>query len=138
MRIGELAAILQVSTKTLRHYERIGLLPKPLRAENGYRYYPEEVVKLAQKIIALRQLNLSLDTIRDLLQAEPEDTMRERLLSIMDERRQEMSLEIAVMQGRQEDLEARFLSLIQTPASKSGKCICGLLQESCSCDGEKG
>ena len=39
MRIGELAAKLSVSTKTLRHYEKIGLLPPAARSENGYRVF---------------------------------------------------------------------------------------------------
>lgn len=133
MLIGELAKTLKVSTKTLRHYERIGLLPEPSRAENGYRHYSDQTVILARKIVALRRLNFSLDKIKDLLLNTAEDTLRERLISIMDVRRQEISLEIAVMQGQQEDLEARFLSLMQTASSKSGKCICGLLQEKCSC-----
>jgi DNA-binding transcriptional MerR regulator len=43
MRIGELARATGVSIDTLRYYERIGLLPKVRRADNGYREYPAEV-----------------------------------------------------------------------------------------------
>jgi len=39
MRIGELAAIAGVTTRTVRHYHRIGLLPEPERQSNGYREY---------------------------------------------------------------------------------------------------
>lgn len=38
---GELAAAAGVSTDTLRHYERKGVLPIPRRGANGYRLYPE-------------------------------------------------------------------------------------------------
>lgn len=38
-RSGELARLTGVSTDTLRHYERIGVLPGPPRAANGYRVY---------------------------------------------------------------------------------------------------
>ena len=38
-RSGELACLAGVSTDTLRHYERIGVLARPPRAHNGYRVY---------------------------------------------------------------------------------------------------
>lgn len=39
MKIGELANRTGVSTRTIRYYERIGLIPSPGRASNGYRRY---------------------------------------------------------------------------------------------------
>lgn len=39
MRIGELAAALQINPKTIRYYEAIGLLPAPRRNSAGYRLY---------------------------------------------------------------------------------------------------
>src|SRR5699024_11546014 len=44
MRIGELADAADTTTKTLRYYEAIGLLPPPERAPNGYRDYPEAML----------------------------------------------------------------------------------------------
>lgn len=40
----ELAASAGVSTDTLRHYERSGVLPKPARTRAGYRRYPADSV----------------------------------------------------------------------------------------------
>ena len=40
LRSGALARLAGVSTDTLRHYERKGLLKKPRRSGNGYREYP--------------------------------------------------------------------------------------------------
>ena len=40
MSAGELAKATGVSTDTLRHYERKGVLPRPRRSANGYRQYP--------------------------------------------------------------------------------------------------
>ena len=40
LRSGELARLAGVSTDTLRHYERKGLLVRPRRSANGYREYP--------------------------------------------------------------------------------------------------
>lgn len=42
---GEAARQAGVSPDTLRHYERTGLLPPPIRSTNGYRRYPESVLE---------------------------------------------------------------------------------------------
>jgi len=133
MLIGELAESLEISTKTLRHYERIGILPASTRGENGYRMYSAQAIKQARTVVALRKLDLPIETIKHLLYDGPNDTLRQRLLGSLDQKRQEMALEIAILQGKQEDLEARFMRLYQSPGSRPGRCICGLLDEPCSC-----
>lgn len=52
LRAGELARLLGVSTDLLRHYERIGVLPPPLRASNGYRLYSRRSV---DRVCAVRR-----------------------------------------------------------------------------------
>jgi MerR family transcriptional regulator, copper efflux regulator len=44
MRSGQLAGRAGVSTDTLRHYERLGLLPAPARTAGNYRDYPAQAV----------------------------------------------------------------------------------------------
>ncbi len=44
MRAGELAAAAGVSTDTLRHYERKGVLAAARRSQNGYREYPSDAL----------------------------------------------------------------------------------------------
>ncbi|WBB59713.1 MerR family transcriptional regulator [Streptomyces sp. WMMC500] len=67
MRIGELAALAGVTTRTVRHYHRIGLLPEPARRANGYRVYTlRDTVELA-RVRRLTELGLSLDEVRDAL-----------------------------------------------------------------------
>jgi MerR family copper efflux transcriptional regulator len=56
LRSGELARLAQVSTDLLRHYERIGIVPSPQRASNGYRQYPEST--LSRVRIVRRSLSL--------------------------------------------------------------------------------
>ena len=56
LRSGELARITGVSTDTLRHYERMRVLPLPRRTSAGYRQYPPEAadrVRLVQRAMAL-------------------------------------------------------------------------------------
>ncbi|MFF7142496.1 MerR family transcriptional regulator [Streptomyces nodosus] len=67
MRIGELAGIVGITTRAVRHYHRIGLLPEPPRQPNGYREYAlRDAVELA-RIRRLTELGLSLDEVRDVL-----------------------------------------------------------------------
>ncbi len=54
LRAGELARAAGVSTDTLRHYERKGVLPRPRRAANGYRQYTPDA--LARVLLVRRAL----------------------------------------------------------------------------------
>jgi DNA-binding transcriptional MerR regulator len=62
MRIGELARRLEVSTDTVRFYERAGWLPSAARERNGYRDYREEDVEHLRLLIDLRRIDLPLET----------------------------------------------------------------------------
>jgi len=62
MRIGELAQRLEVSTDTVRFYERAGWLPSARRSENGYRDYRDEDVEHLRLLIDLRRIDLPLET----------------------------------------------------------------------------
>jgi DNA-binding transcriptional MerR regulator len=45
-----------VSTDTLRHYERLGILPRPVRTRSGYRQYPPETadrVRMVRRALAI-------------------------------------------------------------------------------------
>jgi DNA-binding transcriptional MerR regulator len=67
VRIGELAALVGVSTRAIRHYHRIGLLAEPKRRANGYREYSlRDAVGLA-RVRRLTELGLSLDEVGDAL-----------------------------------------------------------------------
>lgn len=67
MRIGELAGLVGVSTRAVRHYHRIGLLAEPPRQANGYREYSlRDAVGLA-RVRRLTELGLSLDEVGDAL-----------------------------------------------------------------------
>lgn len=63
LRIGELAAVAGVSTRVVRHYHRIGLLPEPERDPNGYRSYQMRDVVGLLRVRRLFELGLSLDEV---------------------------------------------------------------------------
>jgi DNA-binding transcriptional MerR regulator len=56
MRSGQLANLTGLSTDTLRHYERLGLLPLPQRTAGNYREYPPASqlrVELVQRALTI-------------------------------------------------------------------------------------
>ena len=66
MRIGELAAICDCPFETIRYYEKIGLLPQPIRLANGYRSYDEAHGKWLQFILRSRALGFTQEEVRQL------------------------------------------------------------------------
>ncbi|MFE2885960.1 MerR family transcriptional regulator [Streptomyces sp. NPDC059272] len=67
MRIGELAATVGVTTRTVRHYHHLGLLPEPERLGNGYRDYSLRHAVVLARIRRLTELGLGLPEVRDVL-----------------------------------------------------------------------
>ena len=78
--IGQAARMLDVSVRTLRHYDEIGLVKPAEVGENGYRYYDREAMALLQQVLFYRELGLPLKEIGPLLQA-PETERRRALES---------------------------------------------------------
>lgn len=66
-KIGEFSKLCQVTIKTLRHYEQIGLLtPFEVDEWTGYRYYDIAQLKRMNRIVYLKQLGFSLEEISDM------------------------------------------------------------------------
>ena len=67
MRIGELAEQVGVTTKTLRYYESIGLLPSADRTDSGYRSYGADALDRVLFIRDAQATGLSLAEIHSIL-----------------------------------------------------------------------
>jgi DNA-binding transcriptional MerR regulator len=65
--IGELAKRTGTTTKTIRYYERIGLLKPSQRGNNSYRYYDQNQVQQLRFIRRAQRLGLSLAEIGELM-----------------------------------------------------------------------
>ncbi|SEP82084.1 DNA-binding transcriptional regulator, MerR family [Lentzea xinjiangensis] len=65
--IAQVARMSKVTSRTLRHYDSIGLLPPAWIGANGYRYYEKEQVHRLQQILLLRELGLGLDVVAEML-----------------------------------------------------------------------
>lgn len=67
MKISEVAALTNTSTKTLRFYENSGLLPPPARTASGYRNYGPEIVDRLRFIHRGQAAGLALQEVRQIL-----------------------------------------------------------------------
>lgn len=86
--IQQVAASAGVSSRTLRHYDAIGLLAPSRVAANGYRYYDATAVARLQRILLLRDLGLSLSVIAEVLDRErdEETALRDHIKDLEAER----------------------------------------------------
>jgi DNA-binding transcriptional MerR regulator len=105
-RIGDFSQLGQVSIRTLRLYDEMGLLkPAQIDKFTGYRYYSIEQLPRLNRILALKDLGLSLDQIGDLLKRDlPPDQLRGMLVL----KQAEIAQELRSMQAQMRRVEARL------------------------------
>ncbi|MGD2078151.1 MAG: helix-turn-helix domain-containing protein [Chloroflexota bacterium] len=110
-KIGEFSRLGQVSTRMLRHYDKLGLLvPEHVDEWTDYRYYTIQQLPRLHRIIALKEMGLSLSQIADLLD-EDDDLPAERLRGMLLLKRRELTQEIRETEQRLTQVEARLTQL---------------------------
>jgi Cu(I)-responsive transcriptional regulator len=67
MNIGVASKSSGVSSKMIRHYEELGIIPKPSRSDSGYRKYSENDVHILRFIRHSRELGFSMKDIKQLV-----------------------------------------------------------------------
>lgn len=73
---GEFARRAGVTVRTLRYYDRLGLLRPSARTPAGHRLYTDDDLVALQRVLALRFLGISLDEVRGLTGGAPADAVR--------------------------------------------------------------
>src|SRR6188472_1950498 len=68
--IQQIAKLAGTTSRTLRHYDDVGLLAPSSIGHNGYRHYDEAALVRLQRILLLRELGLGLPQIADVLAQE--------------------------------------------------------------------
>jgi MerR family transcriptional regulator, copper efflux regulator len=109
MRIGELTRRAQVTPRTVRYYESIGLIPAGKRQGRGQRYYTEETVLRLRKIDQLKRLGLSLDEVGDVLDLYFKDPggvrAKKRVLAILRAHLAEIEQRVGELSQLRSDLQ---------------------------------
>ncbi|MEW9676923.1 MerR family transcriptional regulator [Lentibacillus sp. L22] len=80
--IGQLAKTADITVRTLRYYDQIGLLPPNSVDRAGKRYYNSEAAAKLQIIVMLKELGFSLETIHEMMEKQvqsPKDLLSMRL-----------------------------------------------------------
>ena len=91
LKIGEFSRLMQVTVKTLRHYEQKGLLiPEEIDEWTGYRYYSITQMQKLNTIRQLQQLGFTLDEIRDLYDNKSQTPSVEQLTEKIEETEREL------------------------------------------------
>ena len=67
MRVGEVAERLEVSPRTVKYYEEIGLVEPEERSRGGFRLYGEREAERLERIMKMKSIGYSLAAIRELL-----------------------------------------------------------------------
>ena len=112
-KIGEFSKLGQVSTRMLRHYDKLGLLvPDHTDEWTDYRYYSIKQLPRLHRIIALKELGLSLQQIAELL-GEDAEMPPEQLRGMLTLKRSELARERREIEFRLAEVEARLVQLEQ-------------------------
>lgn len=132
MKIKEFSQQTGLSTKTIRYYEEIGILPLARRSENSYRDYDDSAVERARFVIGARTLDLSLNEIAEIL------AMRDRreapcrvMLNSIQQKADQIVEKIKFLQNLEADLRKLYALGLTFPTDDiDGKnCVCHLVSE---------
>jgi len=107
--IKEIADLAGVTTRTIRYYDEIGLLPPTKIGNNSYRYYDRESLLRLQQILFFREMDVPLKEI-ELIMSRPDFD----LLSALENHR-------AALQTKVSKLETLIDTIDQTIASEKGE-----------------
>lgn len=107
MRIGELARRADVTTRAIRHYERIGVLPAAERTESGYRDYGEGALRRVAFVRSAQAVGLTLGEIREVIAFRDRgESPCSHVLALLERRSGELSGRIREMRSLRAELEA--------------------------------
>ena len=111
-RIGEFSQIARVSGRLLRYYDSIGLLrPQRIDPETGYRYYSAGQLEQLNRILALKELGLSLDQVARMLDERISPAEIRGMLAL---KKAELERSLAAEAARLRQIESRLTQIEQS------------------------
>jgi DNA-binding transcriptional MerR regulator len=109
VQIGELAKRLNITTRTIRYYEEIGLMGPTERLGGGTRTYNKDDILRLKFILKLKQLGISLKDIQELsdifdINAQNFNTITPKLIEILDQHISKVDEKIASLSSLRQDI----------------------------------
>ena len=105
MRIGQLATKANTSTKTIRYYEQIGVMPEAERTPTGYRDYTDDAKERLQFIGSAQRAGLTLTEIRGIIDVRADgDTPCEHVLDLIDDKLASIDARMAALEQTRTEL----------------------------------
>jgi DNA-binding transcriptional MerR regulator len=134
MKIGDVAELTGVSTKTIRFYEEAGLLPAPARTPSGYRDYDPEVAERLRFIHRGQAAGLTLAQVRQILAVhdrgdQPCGHVRDVLEVRLEQVRSQL-LELTLLEGHLRTLLERAEH--GQPTEHDNSAVCWILENDAS------
>ncbi len=107
MRIGELAELTGTTTKTIRYYESIDLLPDPPRTAAGYREYDGDSVERLRFVREAQSAGLTLTEIQSILELKDAGaTSCQHTRALLRQRLSDLDNQIIALQRARDELAA--------------------------------
>jgi len=98
--IKQVAMQTGITPDTIRYYEKIALLPKPKRKDNGHRFYQQEDIETIHLINCLKKTGMPLEEIKPFLEVRTDADPAEypELVELLRNHRQTIVSQIAALQ----------------------------------------
>jgi effector-binding domain-containing protein len=121
LKIGEFSKLSQVPAKTLRYYDQIGLLePADVDRFTGYRYYSARQLPRLNRILALKDLGLSLTQIAQLLES---DLSVDQIRGMLRLKQVEIQQQVEEERARLARVEWRLKHIEQEESMSTGEVV---------------
>jgi DNA-binding transcriptional MerR regulator len=104
--IGELSRLAGISTDTLRHYEHLGVLPKPPRTNGGYRDYPANSLDRVRQVQSALRVGFTLPELATILKMRDRgDAPCHRVRAIAEHKLEQVKQQINDLIGMRNQVE---------------------------------
>jgi DNA-binding transcriptional MerR regulator len=111
MQISDLAETLGITARTIRLYEKLGLVDPPKRTDGRVRFYEKADVKRFKFVLKLKELGLTLEEMQELAnlfekeKKSPEKIMP-RLTELLDTHLNSIKQKVSTLQSLEKDIIA--------------------------------
>lgn len=110
--IGQLAREAGVSSRTIRYYEELGILPEPRRTRGGTRKYPREYRSYLETALALKDLGFRLEDVKPLarlvLGKSVSAAQREKAAQLLEHRGRELDEQVKALRKLRDGITPTF------------------------------